>query len=99
MESDRKDAGSGDICKTQQEGYRLSDEIEQVRKQEERRGRRPIDDETREERRRQKAALKEILQFGTIADFEAAMLEYGISPDSAEWKAAIRIWNAERGRA
>ena len=74
----------------------MSDEIERVRREEGRRGRRPVDSATLAERNRQKAALREILNYGTIEDLEAAMREYGISPDSAQWAAVLRIWNDER---
>jgi hypothetical protein len=46
----------------------LSDDIEEVRRQEERRGRRPVDSVTLEKRRRQKEALREILDYGTTDD-------------------------------
>lgn len=76
----------------------MSEEIEQVRKEEERRGRRPVDSATLEERRRQKAALREIFNYGTIDDLQDAMREYGISPDSPQWVEVVRIWNDERAR-
>jgi len=74
----------------------LSDDIEEVRRQEERRGRRPVDSVTLERRRRQKEALREILDYGTIDDLEDAMRARGISPGSPQWAEVIRIWNDER---
>lgn len=76
----------------------MKDEIERVRREEERRGRRPIDSETREERRRMMAALSEIYNYGTLDELMAVMREYGISAGSPPWTETVRIWNAERGR-
>lgn len=76
----------------------MTDDIERVRREEERRGRRPIDSVTREERRRLVAALSEIYNYGTLDELESVMREYGISADSPEWIETVRIWNAERGR-
>jgi hypothetical protein len=75
----------------------VADEIEQVRRTETRRGRRPIDSETVEENLRKLAALREILKHGTLDDLKALMREYDLSEGSAEWKEALRIWNGERG--
>jgi hypothetical protein len=72
------------------------DDIERVRRAEELRGRRPVDTETRIERRRKAAALKEIWEYGTEDDLKALMREFGVSPDSPEWKETLRTWNAER---
>ena len=74
----------------------MADEIEQIRRAEVRRGKRPIDVDTVEERRRMAAALKEILNYGTEEDLRAAMREFGLSEDRPEWTEALRIWNAER---
>lgn len=74
----------------------MSDDIEKVRREEERRGRRPVDSVTLEERGRLKAALGEIVNYGTIEDLEIAMREFGILPDSPQWTQAVQIWNDER---
>jgi hypothetical protein len=74
----------------------LAKDIEQVRKTEERRGRRPVDPETIQERRRITAALRKILEYGTADQLKSAMREYGISPDSSEWTECLRIWREER---
>jgi hypothetical protein len=74
----------------------LADDIEQVRKAEQRRGRRPVDSETVQERRRMAAAFKKILAEGTIDDLKAVMRVYGILPDSPEWTECLRIWREER---
>jgi hypothetical protein len=76
----------------------MTDEIERVRREEERRGRRPIDSDTREERRRMMAALSEIYNYGTLDELMAVMREYGISAGSPQWIETLRIWNAERAR-
>ena len=46
----------------------MSDDIEQVRRVEMRRGKRPIDVDTVKERQRIAASLREILNYGTIDD-------------------------------
>jgi hypothetical protein len=76
----------------------LADDIEKVRRAEERRGRRPKDVETIEERRRMAAALLEIWNNGTLDDLMAVMRGYGLSPDSPEWSATLRTWSDERER-
>jgi hypothetical protein len=53
------------------------DEIERVRKADERRGRRPTDRETIEERRRTIAALREVLTDGTIDTLKDVMRDTG----------------------
>lgn len=74
----------------------MADDIEQVRRAESRRGRRPQDTETINERRRKASALKEVWDYGTEEDLKILMREFGISPDSPEWKETLRTWNAER---
>jgi hypothetical protein len=74
----------------------LSDEIESVRKEEERRGRRPTDAEILRARRRLLAALKEIFENGTLDDLEATMRYLGISPGSPQWDQAVQTWHDER---
>jgi hypothetical protein len=76
--------------------HNLSDDIEKVRKAEERRGRRPHKVETINERRRKAAALAEIWNYGTEEDLKLLMREFGLSPASPEWTETLRIWNAER---
>jgi len=74
----------------------LADDIEQVRKTEERRGRRPVDSETVKERQRMIAALRRILADGTVDELKAAMRVYGLSQDSTQWNETLRIWREER---
>ena len=80
------------------ERQRVDDDIEQVRKTEMRRGKRPIDIEAANERRRMLAALREILNYGTLDELKAAMTAFGLSEKNLEWAEALRIWNAERAR-
>jgi hypothetical protein len=76
----------------------VADDIEQVRKVEMRRGRRPRDLDAIQERQRMAAALREILNHGTIEELKAAMRVFGLSETMPEWIAAVEIWNAERER-
>jgi hypothetical protein len=72
------------------------DDIEKVRRTEARRGRRPIDAEAIDERRRMLSALLKILDEGNTDKLMTAMREYGLSPESPEWKETLRIWHDER---
>lgn len=74
------------------------DEIERVRREEERRGRRPVDSDTRELRQRLIAVLSDIYNYGNLDELEAVIRECGVSSDSPQWAEAVRIWSAERGR-
>jgi hypothetical protein len=74
----------------------VADDIERVGKDETRRGRRPVDLETLQERRRIAAALATILEYGTEEDLKKAMREFGLSEGQPEWAAALRIWGGER---
>jgi hypothetical protein len=74
----------------------VADDIEQVRRSEQRRGRRPVDSETIKERQRLARALKIILEEGTLDDLKAAMREFGLSPDSPGWTETLKIWRDER---
>jgi len=76
----------------------VADDIEQVRKAEMQRGRRPIDLETIQERKRILAALRDIWNEGTVEELQDAMRVYGLSEETPEWNETLRIWNAERGR-
>ena len=74
----------------------MEDEIEKVRRSEQQRGRRPIDVETIDERRRIVASLLKIVRYGTIEDLQTAMREYGFSPESQQAVEILRIWREER---
>ena len=74
----------------------MADDIEKVRRAEVRRGRRPVDEEASDERRRMLSQLLTILDEGNIDKLMAAMREYGLSPESPEWTETLRIWRDER---
>jgi len=76
----------------------VSDDIEQVRRVEMRRGKRPIDVDAVKERQRIAAALREILHYGTIDDLKTAMRAFGLSEERQEWVEALRLWSVERGQ-
>ena len=76
----------------------MADDIDQVRKAEMRRGRRPIDEAEVERRRRIAAVLHEILNYGTVDDFKDVMRESGLSESDSDWDRALRAWNVERAR-
>jgi hypothetical protein len=71
-------------------------EIEDLRRQESRRGRRPVDIEVRRQRQRYLAALRKIVEEGTEDDLKLALRHIGLSEDSSEYAEALRIWRGER---
>ncbi len=75
----------------------MNEEIERVRKADERRGRRPVDLDAIAERKRQEAAMKILLQHGELEDLEDAMHAYGILPASPQWTECVLIWKRFRG--
>lgn len=77
----------------------MADDIEKVRRAEARRGRRPVDAEAIDERRRMLSALLTILDEGNIDKLIATMREFGLSPESPEWTETLRIWREERERS
>jgi hypothetical protein len=74
----------------------VPDDIEKVRRTEERRGKRPIDPEVVAERNERAAAFRKALAHGTDDDLKAIMRERRISPGSPQWVEALRIWREER---
>jgi len=44
------------------------------------------------------SAILKILEEGNIDELMTAMREYGLSPESPEWKETLRIWREERER-
>ena len=76
----------------------MADDIEQVRRAEMRRGRRPVDLDAIQERQRISAALREILNHGTLDELKDAMRVFGLSEKMPQWIAAVKVWNAERAQ-
>ena len=78
----------------------MADDIDQVRKAETRRGRRPVDQAEIARRQRIAAVLHEILNYGTVDDFKDVMRESGLSESESDsdWDRALRVWNFERAR-
>jgi hypothetical protein len=76
----------------------MPDDIEQVRRVEMRRGKRPIDVDAIQARRQFLTELKTIWEEGTVEDLEAVMRVYGLSEKNPEWIQTLKTWDAERGR-
>jgi hypothetical protein len=72
------------------------DDIQKVRKAEQRRGsrRRPLDQTKLEERRKCLADLRNIYQNGTLEELKSTMLQAGLTPTSPEWAETLKIWRA-----
>lgn len=67
-------------------------DIEDLRRQESRRGRRPVDIEAKRQRQRYLAALRKIVEEGTEEDLKLALRQIGLTEDSPEYAEALRIW-------
>jgi hypothetical protein len=67
-------------------------EVEEVRRAEMNRGRRPIDLETRRQREKLLRDLRKYLDLGTEGEFVAAMRALGLPEDSESFHEALRIW-------
>ena len=68
------------------------DDISDVRRQEERRGRRPIDLEARKQSRKQREACRTYLYIATEEEFVNAMRALGIREDSPAFLKALAAW-------
>jgi hypothetical protein len=71
-------------------------DVEDVRREEMSRGRRPIDLETRRQRENQRRELRDLLDFGTEEELVAVMRAFGLADDSERFQKALQIWR-ERG--
>jgi hypothetical protein len=73
-----------------------SSDVEDVRREEMSRGRRPVSLETRRQRQELLHDLRKLLEIGTEDDFVAAMRALGFGTDSPQWDEMIRIWREYR---
>jgi hypothetical protein len=74
----------------------ISSDLDEVRREEMNRGRRPIDLETRRQRQELLHDLRKVLEIGTEDDFVAAMRALGLQTDSPSWSEILRIWRDYR---
>ena len=76
-----------------------SDEIADVRRQEEKRGKKPIDIAARRRRQILERRFKEALESNDVEVFkEALATDLGQLPGSEEYERSLRIWYSLRGR-
>lgn len=90
-----KRAGELDILDTSQEGRgRMNgpDDINEVMKQESRRGRRPVDLQARRKRLERLAEMRKVLTVATETEFRAAMRAFGIREGSQQYAEALEAW-------
>jgi hypothetical protein len=71
-------------------------DVQDVRKQEGRRGRRPIDLEAQKQYREQLAKMRRLLEISTEEEFVKAMLAYGMVEGSEEFLTSLRTWREYR---
>lgn len=69
----------------------LNDDLQQVRREEMSRGRRPIDIGEQKRREGLKRDLRALLRLATESDFREAMLALGLRDGSEEFESALRI--------
>ncbi len=70
------------------------DQIEKVMAEEKRRGRRPRHSEANT--RKLERQFTALLERGTEEEFLKAMRDLGLSPDSEQHRAALKIWRENR---
>ena len=71
-------------------------DVEDVRREEMSRGRRPISLETRRQRQELLRDLRKLLELGTEDEFVAAMRALGLQDDSPDWGEILQIWREYR---
>lgn len=71
-------------------------DVEDVRREEMNRGRRPVDLETRRQREKLLHDFRKLLEFGTEEDLVAAMRALGLREDSEGFREALQIWRQDR---
>ena len=74
-----------------------SDDIEDVRTQEERRGRRPAHKTSLSQKQRIQAKMRQALREGNEALFIEAIIELGQKPGSSEHEESLKAWRAFSG--
>jgi hypothetical protein len=71
-------------------------DLENVRKEEGRRGRRPIDLDERRKALKRLEEMRKLLMLGTEEEFREAMRVFGIRERSKEFEAALAAWREFR---
>ena len=71
-------------------------DVEDVRREEMSRGRRPISLETRRQRQELLRDLRKLLELGTEDEFVAAMRALGLQDDSPGWGEILQVWREYR---
>lgn len=76
------------------------DEIQEIRDEEQRRGKRPIDIAARRRRLILRKKLAEALRAGNEDRFREALIrDLGQTPESPEFERSMRAWRAYHGKA
>jgi hypothetical protein len=73
------------------------DDIQDVRTQEERRGRRPLHKTSLSQKQRIQAKMRQALREGNEALFIEAIIELGLRPGSSEYEDSLKAWRAFSG--
>jgi hypothetical protein len=71
-------------------------EIDDVRREETGRGRRPIDIEERRKRAALRRQCRDFLRLSTEQEFVQTMRASGVTPDSEQFQIALRLWREYR---
>jgi len=73
-----------------------SSDVDDVRREEMSRGRRPVSLETRRRRQELLRGLRKLLELATEDEFVAAMRALGLRDDSPDWAEILEIWREYR---
>jgi len=76
--------------------HREASDVENVRREEMSRGRRPVDLETRRQRDELRRDLKRLLEYATEDEFIAAMRALGLPAGSPRFREVLQIWRENR---
>jgi hypothetical protein len=78
------------------EKKRTEDDVEEVRRAEMNRGRRPVDMETKRQRQELLRELRKLLDVASESEFVAAMRALGLPEDSPTLREVLEIWPQNR---
>ena len=78
------------------EKKRTEDDVEEVRRAEMNRGRRPVDMETKRQRQELLRELRKLLDVASESEFVAAMRALGLPEDSPTLREVLEIWRQNR---
>jgi hypothetical protein len=76
----------------------MKDDLDDVIREEQSRGRRPVDMDARREREALREGFRQLLRLGDEALLREAMRALGLDDESPEFVRALEAWRRQRGR-